>query len=190
MRAEVENKNSSWIEKKSNNSFTSLEKVHFLRKGLSKGAKGRNDLSGFTLLETVASMAVLAFIITGTFAIFYQGFRSSKKSKDMVAAVNLARGVLEEYSDWDTLDKLDDGLGACGTDGNVVNATYDWSNPPPCSSYIFPIITLNNVSYASALTISDGPIDGNNLKQLSVTISWTVGGNAKSLTMKTLKAYY
>jgi prepilin-type N-terminal cleavage/methylation domain-containing protein len=134
---------------------------------------------GFTLLEMMISILVLAFVLMGTFTMFYQGFKHLKKSKDMTVVIELAREVMEVYYDWDQLDVLD------GSDDDaVVNG-----------SYALSAITLNNVTYNRNITVNDiascipapapCPVSGL-LKRLTVTISW----GSDSFVLESYKAYY
>ena len=126
----------------------------------------------FSLIEVSIAVLILALISGGMLEIFFQGFNAAKKSMERTTAYSLARGIIEEYSDWDTLDKLD------GTyDGTVTNGVY--TNPPNQ-------VSLSGVSYTPTLTVADGPIHPDKLKQLTVTVSW----GTESYTLTTLKADY
>jgi len=113
---------------------------------------------GFTLIEISITVVILALLCSGMLGIFAQGFSYLKQSKERTIACNLAREVMERYFDWSSLS----------------------SNPPPYS------VTLNNITYNVNLTISDGPVSPNELKQLDVNISWPGG----TFNISTLKANY
>lgn len=119
---------------------------------------------GLSLIEVMAAAAILALISTGVFGVFWQGFREAKKSQMFTAAQNLARGFLEQYSDWGSLP---------------ANGSYSLGNS-----------ILNNIAYSAALTISDGPINPAQIKRLDITISWTDGTISRNVAITTLKANY
>lgn len=146
---------------------------------------------GFSLIEVVIAVAILATLVTGMLGTIGQGFLTGRNSQQITVAYSLAREILEEYSLWGNLDKLNSG--SCASDGLVTNNTYSPSNQPACTQYVFNTITLNNIVYTPRLMISNGPcISGvpcppsNELHQLNVTISW--GTSSRSFT--TLKANY
>lgn len=131
-----------------------------------------NDNKSFSLIEVAIALALLALILGGMLEIFNRGFSSARKTRQRAVVYNLARGILEDYSDWDSLDGLDGSV-----DAVVTNGAYAL-NPAT--------ITLNNVTYTPVLTISDGPTFPNKLKRTSLTVTWAGG----SFTLNTLKADY
>ena len=135
----------------------------------------RNNI-GFSLVEVAAAIALLAMVFGGTLAVFNQGAIASRKTQQQAAAYGLARAFLEQYSGWNSLDILDGIL-----DGAVTNNTC--LNPPAPAA-------LNNITYTPSLAVSDGPINPTQLKRLDITISWTDGAIARSITIATLKADY
>lgn len=134
------------------------------------------NTAGFSLIEVAVAIALLALVFGGTLAVFNQGAIASRKTLQQAAAYGLARAFLEQYSDWNSLDILDGSL-----DGAVTNNTY--TNPPAPAA-------LNNITYTPSLTVSDGPINPTQLKRLDITISWTDGVIARSITIAALKADY
>lgn len=134
------------------------------------------NTAGFSLIEVAVAIALLALVFGGTLAVFNQGAIASRKTQQQAAAYGLARAFLEQYSDWNSLDILDGIL-----DGAVTNNAY--LNPPAPAA-------LNNITYTPSLTVSDGPINPTQLKRLDITISWTDGVIARSITIAALKADY
>jgi len=147
-----------------------------------------------SLIEVCISIAIITIILASIVNIYTQGYRNLRKSRVNTAVYNLARQVMEQYLDWDALDKLDSSASPCATDGTVVDTTagspYSPTNQPNCSEYVFTTITLNDVIYTPNLAIFDGPTDPNILKQLNVTISWVEDGVTKDFTLVTYKANY
>ena len=144
----------------------------------------------FSLIEIAIAIALFALIFGGMLAVFERGAIASKKTQQQAAAYNLARVVLEQYSDWNTLDQLNSA--GCATDALVTNTIIPYSplNQPACLANAFSISTLNTIAYTPGLAISDGPITPLQLKRLDVTITWTDGVTPKSITLSTLKANY
>lgn len=143
---------------------------------------------GLSLIEVCISIAIVAIVLASMVGIFSQGYKYLRKSRVNTAVYNLANQLIEQYSNWATLDRLDSG--ACATDGIVVNTTvgspYSPTNQPACVTLAFNTIPLNNVTYTPTLTIADGPTNPTELKQIGVTISWTEG----DVTITTFKANY
>lgn len=135
-----------------------------------RGAKG------FSLIEVAVAIALLALVFGGTLAVFDRGAIASRRTQQQAAAYSLARSFLEQYSDWNSLDILDGSL-----NGVVTNNTY--VNPPAPAA-------LNNIAYTPSLAVSDGPTNPTQLKRLDITVSWTDGAIARSITIATLKADY
>ncbi|MFH1768624.1 MAG: hypothetical protein ABH858_05655 [Candidatus Omnitrophota bacterium] len=120
-------------------------------------------VKSLSLIEVAIAICILALISGGMLAVFHQGFTRLEKTQKRTGAYNLAREVMEEYSDWSSLPP---------------NGTYN--NPLP-----YPAL-INGVTYNVDLTISDGPLQPASLKQISVDVSW----NSENYTVETLKADY
>lgn len=133
----------------------------------------------FSLIEVAIAIGILALVFGGMLAVFDRGAIAARKTQQQAAAYNLARALLEEYSDWGRLIALT---------GSNPPANETYTNPP---NLIFsPPILLNNITYTPQMAISDGPINPAQLKRLEITISWTDGAIARSITIATLKADY
>ena len=120
------------------------------------------SIAGFSLIEVVAAIAILALLSGGGLAIFSQGFKAAQKTGHQAVAVNLARAAAEEYFRV-----------------GLVNGVENMGN-----------INLNNVTYGRTIQISDHPDFPGQLKRLEVVISWPEGGSTKNLTISALKADY
>lgn len=119
------------------------------------------DIRGFSLIEAVAAIAVLALMSGGVLAVFSQGFNAAKRTGNQAAAVSLARAAAEEYLIY------------------IANGIYDQGD-----------ITLNKVVYSRTIQISDYSTFPGQLKRLDAVISWSDGAAARSFTVSTLKAEY
>jgi prepilin-type N-terminal cleavage/methylation domain-containing protein len=148
--------------------------------------------NGFSLIEVVTAIAIIALISGGAMEILRQGFVAARKTQQEAAAYNLARELMERFSDWNTLDQLDSS--GCSANTTVVNTLagnpYSPTNQPLCALNPFNTITLNNIVYTPQLAISDGPIFPEQLKRLEITISWTEGSMTRTFRINTLKANY
>lgn len=56
----------------------------------------RLDSKGFTLIEALASAAILAFVVILASMLFTQGFRNSKTEENRDQSVTIARSIMEE----------------------------------------------------------------------------------------------
>ena len=101
--------------------------------------------TGFSLVEVMTAVVLLAMIGGGMLAIFGQGFITAKKVQNQAIAYSLGRESLEKYSDWASLPP---------------NGTY---NDPPGSLFS---------NFTRQVAVSDGPIFPAELKQVTVTVSW------------------
>ena len=144
---------------------------------LNSGESGTR-IKGFSLIEVVVAIAILALLLGGVLAIFSQGFQVDKRARNQAIAVNLARAAAEEYSNWTKLTELDD---------------TPWITPhngPVNDIYNLGEVNLNNVTYDRTIQIFSGPVSPGQLKRLEAVITWPEGGTTKNLTISTLKADY
>lgn len=118
--------------------------------------------AGFSLLETIIAMAILAVVFGEMTGVFRQVDKNFKKSKDQLTVYNLAREKLEEYSRIAPLP------------GNGT-AIEDYATIPG-----FP-------EFRRVVTVGDYLYPGE-LKQITVSISWDSGVQTQSFS--TLKANY
>lgn len=133
----------------------------------------------FSLIEVAIAIGVLALVFGGMLAVFDRGAIAARKTQQQAAAYSLARAVAEEYSNWARLVALT---------GSTPPTNGTYTNPP--NPIFSPPILLNNITYTPQMTISNGPINPTQLKQLNITISWTDGATPRSITLATLKANY
>ena len=131
---------------------------------LNSGESGTR-IKGFSLIEVVVAIAILALLLGGLLAIFSQGFKVAQRTGHQAVAVNLARAAAEEYSSWGMV--------------NITSGVYTLGD-----------VNLNNVTYGRTMQIFDHPDFPSQLKRLEVVISWPEGGTTKNLTISTLKADY
>ncbi len=108
----------------------------------------RSD-SGFTIVETLIAITILATAVAGTMTIAFQGFRGAQLAKDELSASYLAQegidfirawrdqnylsGLVTGPDDADWMDGLNDGVGGapCATvNGCTVDMTAPNGTPP------------------------------------------------------------
>jgi prepilin-type N-terminal cleavage/methylation domain-containing protein len=115
---------------------------------------------GFSLIEIVIAVGILALIVGGMLEIFQQGFGAAKKSQDRTIAYSLAREKLEEKS-----------------------SVLPW---PPAGE---PRALVSGFSGVEREVVVVSPYLGyNDLALISVTVWWDNGN--QSQTFVTLKANY
>jgi hypothetical protein len=110
------------------------------------------------------------------FAVFNIANKNILNTRIRLCAYNIARGVMEEFSDWTALDSLDS-----STDGTVSNAFYQNRTTS----------TLNNIQYNCSIRISNGPVSyvPAPLKQMDVIVSWFIRKEG-NITISTYKTDY
>lgn len=140
-----------------------------------------NNERGFSIVEVAIAVALLALILGGMLEIFARGFSAMRKSNQRTIAYSLVRRIAEVYSDWGRLDTLD-----AGTPGVVANGVYTDDPTEPAAADVLNPVTINGIVYTPSLTISNGPVYPNELKQVAITVSFA----AYTYTITTLKANY
>ncbi len=140
-----------------------------------------------SLIEVCVAIVIVSLVLVSMLGIFGKGYQYLRKTRTRTGAYNLAKGIMEQYSNWTTLDALD------GVSDSTVTSPATYTDPAPSTpdpSNPFDSIPLNNVTYTPQLIISDVPIDPTRLKQINLTISWTEGAVNRNVTIYTLKANY
>lgn len=119
---------------------------------------------GFTLVETLTAMMILAISLTAILQIFSGGLRTSRVSEEYTRAIFHAREKMDELL---LLDRLqDENLNGTFTDG------YEWT------ARIVRMKTQDNSDEAFDL-----PVD---LYGIVVTVLWNTEGRTKQFEIKTL----
>lgn len=124
------------------------------------------SLTGFTLIDLSITIALIFVICTGMLGVFSRGYGLLRKAKQKTTAYNLAREVLETYSDWDSI--------------------------PASDISLTPYAVLNNTAYNLKLTVSSFlTYNTAELRRIDAVISWNVDAvRTVSITLFTLKANY
>ena len=66
-----------------------------------RGAKQRSNLSGFSLIELMVAVAILAFVIFGIFQAYSTGFMGMADARERTVATNYAREAMEDIKNTD-----------------------------------------------------------------------------------------
>ena len=66
-----------------------------------RGAKRRGNLSGFSLIELMVAVVILALVILGIFLAFSTGFQGMADARDRTVAMNYAREAMEDIKNMD-----------------------------------------------------------------------------------------
>lgn len=167
---------------------------------MSKKTVFKNE-QGFTLLELILCIVILAVGLTGVLSYFTQGMRNSSYAQNIAIATILAQDLMEEIKSkcWDqtatTVSPCSGAVtpSAIGPDGVETRATYNdvddfngLSNSPPKNSQnvLMPNpynnMTVNtftqtvSVCYVAAGTLNTCIVSPgtSNFKRIAVTISW------------------
>ena len=124
---------------------------------------------GFTIVEVMVAVAIIAIVALGTLSFQYYSVRDSRSSEAQVTATRLGQLLLE---DWKSTG------GDSDYDATSLGLGFVASTPPATGSYI---ITLDNQTFYIQMAqqlapVSSGsnpdPVAGVTLQELSVTVSW------------------
>ena len=111
-----------------------------------RGAKRRGNLSGFSLIELMVAVVILAMAIFGIFQAYSVGFMGMVDARDVTVATNYAREEMENLKNisFDSLDNTD-------------------------SPEFFIIPNQTKFSGTKNIENSNGNAD---LKKVTITVSW------------------
>jgi prepilin-type N-terminal cleavage/methylation domain-containing protein len=118
----------------------------------------RNDDSGFTLLEVMISLSILAVGILGVVGMFTTSIGGNAQGKHMTEATDHAQSKLDYQANAEIFANL--------TSGSETNGIYTitWQKTEPI------------------------PALGNKLKKIKVTTSWQTKGVTHKVELETLRA--
>jgi Tfp pilus assembly protein PilV len=149
-------------------------------------ASGRNGEQGFSLVEVVIAIGVLAGVLLSICSMFILGGRQLKGGKTMTEATALTHDIME------TFDKLSFAamyttFGAVATDTTKSVVSTGSTNPiTPWQTEISR--KLNNGSATAKLDQIGGTNFGTAIGiKMTVTVSWNELGRAQSVTLSTIR---
>ncbi|MDD2702685.1 MAG: hypothetical protein PHC33_01590 [Candidatus Omnitrophica bacterium] len=134
---------------------------------------------GLTLIEVCIATAVFAALLLSMLGVFHQGSRCLGITRERTVAMNLARGILEHYSDWDSLEDVS---------ASVSNGEYPLVVPDLFPSCVDGEGKINGILYACTLTIAGGPYSPASLKMITATVGWSKSGKNFTVALSTMKA--
>lgn len=143
--------------------FTPLEKVHPVRRVFTNGIREPNSLTGFTLVEVIVSLLILAIAVTGLFASFVAAQRYVSRSRHRLVAANAARMAIESLKssvDQRTWDDPAVNLLAC--------AAY------PCTkTYALPADYQGTPwNWSANYVVTPISVGGVDMRRVDVTVRW------------------
>ena len=149
-------------------------------------SSGRNGERGFSLVEVVIAIGVLAGVLLSICSMFILGGRQLKGGKTMTEATALAHDIME------TFDKLSFAsmyttFGAAATDTTKSVSSTGSSNPiTPWQTEIAR--KLEGGSATARLDQVGGTNFGSAIGiKMTVTVSWNELGRAQSVTLSTIR---
>ena len=144
---------------------------------------------GFTLVETVISIAIMALVIVNVLGVFAIGNNAIKKSKSIVTATNVAEKKIAEIKNFCTTYKdynvditdtdISDNISGNNITINPVPPFKLWQSPPApmTATSIYGIEKIDNVGdFKFEIEINDY-IDSSlitvyDIKKVMVTVKW------------------
>ena len=154
---------------------------------MERNRTGRTE-DGFSLIECVIAIGVLAGVLLSIASMFILGGRQVKTGKTLTEATALAQGLMEQY-DKESFNSLYLNQGAAATDTNrTVQSTTTGS---PNQSWQTDIDRKLANGSASVRIDAMGPSTPNfgaaaGIK-VTVTLSWNELGRAQSVAMSTVR---
>lgn len=154
---------------------------------------------GFTLVEVLVAMSILAVGILGIAGLAGTAIRSSGYSQAITQANNLAQDRVEALQSipFNNLESTDSVTARTDLRRTCTQTDTTTSRPVYTCTPTTTAITLNNQDFNWSYTVTRIDLDGNGiaapnkdgLKRLDVTISWTdtLWQNTRSITVATLR---
>jgi len=122
-----------------------------------RGAKQRSNLSGFSLIELMVAIAILAMAIFGIFHAYSTGFMGMADARDRTVATNYAREAMEDVKNMD-FELI--------TQGNL------------------SIPEIFDGKYNRVINVEDNVEESSNLKKVTTIVFWK-NRNGKELNIET-----
>jgi prepilin-type N-terminal cleavage/methylation domain-containing protein len=128
-----------------------------------------SDSNGFTMIEALLAMALLSIAIFGTFSLLDSVMGYNKFAETITTATTLAQDKVEALK-------------------NTDYASIPLADPDPA-----PDLGLDENGntgtggiYSRSTIVKPDPTYSTNIKQVTVTVSWSWKGNQKDVTLRTM----
>jgi len=150
--------------------------------------RGQEPEAGFSLIEVIIAIGVLAGVLLSIASMFILGGRQVKTGKTLTEATVLAQGLMEQF-DKESFNALYLNLGAAATD--TTRTVQSTTTGSPIQSWQTEIARKLNSGSASVRIDAMGPSSPNfgsaaGIK-VTVTLSWNELGRAQSVAMSTVR---
>ncbi|MFC1514738.1 prepilin-type N-terminal cleavage/methylation domain-containing protein [Candidatus Omnitrophota bacterium] len=128
--------------------FTPLEKPHAGRKLISNGVRSRGSLTGFTLIEVLIAVAILAGGLLSALYMFPLGMRQLRISRALMDVSFFAKEKLEEIKTYTIVSD------ASGSEGDI-----EWqislTDVSPAGGITLRKVTLKTTYHLQATTLTE-----------------------------------
>jgi type IV pilus modification protein PilV len=166
-----------------------------LKKLWLRGISNMIDKRGFTLIEVLVALSILAVGMIGISGLAGTAWRALHKSQATTQAINLAQDRIEALQsvDFDNLEVTDAAMTCTGPAGPVsrpqytctpTSATIPLGTPSKIYTWSYTVTHIDLNNDGIAMTAIDG------LKRIDVTISWTSGllSSQSTTTVTTMRS--
>ena len=155
---------------------------------------------GFTILEVLIAISILAIGILGVAGLAGTAIKTSGFSQSVTQANNIAQERIERLQsvDYDNLQASDSTTALADLRRTCVQTELTVSRPVYSCTPTTTAITLDGTAYAWSYTVTYIDLDGSNIarpgvdniKRIDVTVSWTdqLWRTTKSVSYATLRA--
>lgn len=153
-----------------------------------KGAANRTTEPGFSLIEVIIAIAVLASVLISIASMFMLGGRQVKTGKTITEATALCNDIMESFAK-QSFTALYTNMGAAATDSTKTAASNVVTSPlAPWQTQITQKLA-NGVATATVQAIGPGaPTFGSAVGiQLTVTVSWNELARPQSVELSTVR---
>lgn len=153
-------------------------------------ARTRADSAGFSLVEVILALALLAGVLVSIAGLFVLGGRQVRSGRATTQALSVARSILEETHAWG-FHELPARL---GTDGSTVSHTVDSRTEPRARRWQDRLDGQLRNAFASVRIESIGTGTGTppaledaSAVRVSVEVRWEEGARRRSLRLATVR---
>ncbi len=149
--------------------------------------RGRSD--GFSLVEVILALGLLAMVLLSIAGLFLLGGRQVKSGRSSSEALSVARAIVEEMEGW-SFRRTYEGY---GLDGAAVNYTVDTRTNGGASHWQTALDSMLHASYGEIALTSVGPtatpppLNRTRAIRVVVTVHWEEGGRVRKVELGTVR---